>query len=1081
MKKLLIIIIALVSISYLSFSQSPQTFNYQAVVRDAAGDVIVTQNVSIRIEILQTSSSGTSVYSEEHSVTTNLFGLVNLQIGGGTPLSGDFATIDWGADIYFLQIELDETGGTAYQLMGNSQLISVPYSLYANEAGNVIYSDTSATNELQDWATLPGIPVDFSDNIDNVDDADADPNNEIQVLSINADTLFLSNGNFVIMPDNVNDADADPANELQDWATLPGIPIDFSDNIDNVDDADTDPNNEIQVLSINADTLFLSNGNFIIMPDNVNDADADPANELQDWATLPGIPVDFSDNIDNVDDADIDPNNEIQTLSLSNDSVYLSNGNSVYLNTLSDTSYWEKTGNDLYYDIGNVGVGTVTPNGRLQVNSDVSAGINDVIFSVLNANGDTVFAVYQEGVRIWVDDNGGTKANGSRGGFAVGGFNPTKAGFTNEYLRVTPDSVRIYIDDDYVAAKANGSRGGFAVGGFNPTKGTATDNYLFVQDDSTRVYVADSMQGFGVENIESANNQRIMKLTTDNYLIGHESGINLSGEYNSFYGYETGKNSTSANKNVFIGFKAGYNNTTGHFNNFIGYKAGYNNTTGYNNIFVGHEAGHDNTTGLFNTFVGSSAGYSNLDGGFNSLYGVNSGGLALLGTQNAFYGNSSGCKADSTGWCVMLGAHSGYFADKSNASIFIGNMSGYRADSSIHSVALGYQSNYNANNTTRCVNVGYMSGYDADSSSYSVSIGAYSGYKNNTGANVFIGSYAGYDNTTGSSNVFMGYYAGHDNIDGEYNNFIGRGAGNMNISGDRNNFLGHYAGYNTTTGSSNNFIGDEAGLSNTDGFSNNFVGFWAGYNNTSGNNNNFIGRSAGYNTTTGYYNNFIGYGTGHNNTVGHSNTIIGNFAGHDNVSGNSNVFLGSNAGYNETSSDKLYIENSTTSSPLIGGDFAADRIGINRMPTTYTLEVGGTIWANGASITAGATTWSDVRYKTNINTLENALDKICDLRGVTYDWRYSEFPDKNFPNGLQIGVIAQEVEIIFPELVNTDNDGYKSVSYEKLTPILIEAIKEQQKEIEQLKKDKAETAELNSDLLNRLEKVEAKLNNTAEK
>ncbi|MBI4645927.1 MAG: hypothetical protein HY738_04850, partial [Bacteroidia bacterium] len=88
---------------------------------------------------------------------------------------------------------------------------------------------------------------------------------------------------------------------------------------------------------------------------------------------------------------------------------------------------------------------------------------------VINSAGNTVFAVYSQGVRIYVADDPAVKAAGSRSGFAVGGFSMTK-GLTNEYLRVTPDSVRVYIEKD--AVKASGSRGGFAVGGFSSSTGS---------------------------------------------------------------------------------------------------------------------------------------------------------------------------------------------------------------------------------------------------------------------------------------------------------------------------------------------------------------------------------------------------------------------------------------------------------------------------------------------------------------------------------------------------------------------------------------------------------------------------------
>jgi hypothetical protein len=91
------------------------------------------------------------------------------------------------------------------------------------------------------------------------------------------------------------------------------------------------------------------------------------------------------------------------------------------------------------------------------------------------------------------------------------------------------------------------------------------------------------------------------------------------------------------------------------------------------------------------------------------------------------------------------------------------------------------------------------------------------------------------------------------------------------------------------------------------------------------------------------------------------------------------------------------------------------------------------------------------RFKTNIAPIENALDKISALNGVSYDWRKDEFKDRGFEDSRQIGVIAQDVEKVLPELVKTDPQGYKAVSYEKLTAVLIEAVKEQQKMIEDLK------------------------------
>jgi hypothetical protein len=118
-------------------AQAPEQMKYQAVARDNGGNILSNQLISFRISILQGSSTGTSVYSETHQVTSNDFGLANLNIGNGTVQSGNFSSIEWSSDSYFLQVEMDETGGSAYQLMGTSQLLSVPYALQAKTADNL--------------------------------------------------------------------------------------------------------------------------------------------------------------------------------------------------------------------------------------------------------------------------------------------------------------------------------------------------------------------------------------------------------------------------------------------------------------------------------------------------------------------------------------------------------------------------------------------------------------------------------------------------------------------------------------------------------------------------------------------------------------------------------------------------------------------------------------------------------------------------------------------------------------------------------------------------------------------------------
>jgi hypothetical protein len=116
-----------------TFPQAPQSFKYQAMARNANGEIIVNQSVSLLIDIIR---EATTVYSESHLAITNQFGLINLEIGLGNPVAGVFSDIDWSLGDYYIAISMDPDGGANYLTVGTAQLLSVPYALYADKSGD---------------------------------------------------------------------------------------------------------------------------------------------------------------------------------------------------------------------------------------------------------------------------------------------------------------------------------------------------------------------------------------------------------------------------------------------------------------------------------------------------------------------------------------------------------------------------------------------------------------------------------------------------------------------------------------------------------------------------------------------------------------------------------------------------------------------------------------------------------------------------------------------------------------------------------------------------------------------------------
>lgn len=155
MKKLVFLFILVGSLIVVD-AQIPAGLNYQAVVRNSSGDVVVNQTVKFKFSILQNSTTGTSVYVETQSATTNNFGLANLVIGKGSKLSGDLDPSGWGNNTHFLKVEIDPANGNSFKHLGTTQMMSVPYAFHAQTVEEGGAGDNWGTQAVESDETLVG-------------------------------------------------------------------------------------------------------------------------------------------------------------------------------------------------------------------------------------------------------------------------------------------------------------------------------------------------------------------------------------------------------------------------------------------------------------------------------------------------------------------------------------------------------------------------------------------------------------------------------------------------------------------------------------------------------------------------------------------------------------------------------------------------------------------------------------------------------------------------------------------------------------------------------------------------------------
>ncbi len=198
MKKIhLLFILFLCTISL--FAQTPQKMSYQAIIRNSSDNIIANQSIGIQISIIQTNPASTAVYVETQTPTTNANGLISIEIGTGSVVSGDFTTIDWSNDTYFIKTEVDTAGGTNYTITGTSQLMSVPYALHAKTAETV--ASITETDPIFGASVANGITNTDITNWNNKLSAEVDGSitNEIELPTGGADGQVLKtdgSGNY---------------------------------------------------------------------------------------------------------------------------------------------------------------------------------------------------------------------------------------------------------------------------------------------------------------------------------------------------------------------------------------------------------------------------------------------------------------------------------------------------------------------------------------------------------------------------------------------------------------------------------------------------------------------------------------------------------------------------------------------------------------------------------------------------------------------------------------------------------------------------------------------------------------------
>ena len=719
MKRKYVFMVLSLMLSLVAWAQTGQSnfINYQGVARDGQGQLMADTQMTLQLALRFGSPNDGVAYEENHTLATDANGVFSLQIGSGATTTGNYETLPWGNQAAFISVSLDGTP------LGTTEIMAVPYAISSGDAqqtaAEVPYDNagsgvpvTNTQEALDALFTNGGSGTDdqnleLTDDIlrieggmgsidlsNYIDDADADPTNELQDIALDGAILSITNGSSLDLEPLLPPGGSDDQN-----LELTGDVLNIegglgSVNLSNyIDDADADPANELQTLSFDAGTneLSLSNGNSVTIPSGGMDADPDPMNEIQDISLdgtelsitngstidlAPLIPPGGTDNqnleltgdvltIEDgtgsvdlstyIDDADADPLNEVDVTAQTG--ILLGDGTDVTgLIGINDGQVpkWDATTSTWVPGDDEMGTGGAS----VEELNDLSDAITDTS-SLFIGEGAGARNIGSDNTAIGQGALSRTtegKSNTALGSAALErnttGFGNTSVGSsalrrnTMGYDNTSVGILALFLN---TTGYRNTAMGGFALRsnttGFENTAVGFSALFANTTGSSNTAIGRSALNNNETGNNNTAIGYRVLAFNStgvENTALGYEAlSSNTSGIRNTAVGGASLTNNTTGDNNTAVGRSTLFENTTGENNTAVGFAALVSNTTGDDNTAFGFDALRSNTTGIANTALGEGAMESNTTGGFNTALGRNAMRDHVSGNNNTALGENA--------------------------------------------------------------------------------------------------------------------------------------------------------------------------------------------------------------------------------------------------------------------------------------------------------------------------------------------------------------------------------------------------------------------------------------------------------